>query len=468
MGTGTEAPKTGSSTDLYGRLNAAQQTALSEAVVEKLKGIIGGYGELGVLSEYIAVMLQSNRPSDQIQSELEAFLQEQSAPFTNWLVEQLNKMAASAGPSEAAAEEQPADQKTKRRKRRAEREAAAAAGDAAAIEEAQAAAERKKLRREKRAASSNGNNAVVAAAAAAAAGAPPLRQEAAPARSRSRKRRTRRKEAEAGEEAGKGAGPERGAVKAKLTPNVEFLRESYHKKDSNADTDKTSASDGRWSFRADGTAGPPASAAPLGPPPGQLHYPPQPQYHYQSPHHYSAPPAAYPSAPGHSPAPPAALQPVAAPAPAPAVVATRPRYFAPKKWKVVRGNTVVRSTEKLDSAEVQKLQEGEIVEQVSPSFTLENGLVRIQIRHPSSPLFPNPIGWVTQDASAAGGPVFLEPGPEPMQKPSGGGWRPLAPSWGGAPAAWRPRGPPGSGAPPPRPSAPKGSAFGNLTWTPSN
>ena len=53
--------------------------------------------------------------------------------------------------------------------------------------------------------------------------------------------------------------------------------------------------------------------------------------------------------------------------------------------------------------------------QVAPSFTTENGIVRVQIRHPSSPLFPKPIGWVTQDASAAGGPKFLEPGPEPMK-----------------------------------------------------
>jgi len=79
---------------------------------------------------------------------------------------------------------------------------------------------------------------------------------------------------------------------------------------------------------------------------------------------------------------------------------------------------MVRATEHLESEEVQLLQEGEIVEQVAPAFKLKNGIVRIQIRHPSSPQFPNPIGWVTQDATAAGGPKFLEPGPEPMAK----GW----------------------------------------------
>merc|ERR1719203_2715135 len=83
---------------------------------------------------------------------------------------------------------------------------------------------------------------------------------------------------------------------------------------------------------------------------------------------------------------------------------------------------------------------------VAPTFKLKNSIVRIQIRHPSSPQFPNPIGWVTQDATAAGGPKFLEPGPEPMQK---GNWRPpavaAATSWappggggGGGGGSWRP------------------------------
>ena len=38
--------------------------------------------------------------------------------------------------------------------------------------------------------------------------------------------------------------------------------------------------------------------------------------------------------------------------------------------------------------------------QVAPSYTTENGIVRVQIRHPSSPLFPKPIGpW-----AVTGGP----------------------------------------------------------------
>lgn len=90
------------------------------------------------------------------------------------------------------------------------------------------------------------------------------------------------------------------------------------------------------------------------------------------------------------------------------------RFTLPKKWRVVRSNTVVRATQSLDSDQVQQLKEGEIVEQVEPRVTLRTGVIRLLIRHPSSPRFPDPIGWVTLDATAAGGPIFLEPGPEAM------------------------------------------------------
>jgi len=206
---------------------------------------------------------------------------------------------------------------------------------------------------------------------------------------------------------------------------------------------------------------PPVAAGP--PPPGHPAMGPPPMQHDRMAY---GPPAGAP--PGAAPA--------SGPAPAPPS-ATRPRHFPPKKWRVIRANTVVRATERLDSQEVQSLQEGEIVEQVAPHFRLKNGIVRIQIRHPSSPHFPNPIGWVTLDATAAGGPKFLEPGPEPMTK----GWRPpaaAAAAWSspGAPV-WRPRGPPGSPGGPaggpaaaPRPAAagaPRGAyGFQNLTWTP--
>ena len=47
--------------------------------------------------------------------------------------------------------------------------------------------------------------------------------------------------------------------------------------------------------------------------------------------------------------------------------------------------------------------------QVAPSFTTENGIVRVQIRHPSSPLFPKPIGcWATELKQVTGWPGFVD------------------------------------------------------------
>eukprot|EP00931_Biecheleriopsis_adriatica_P039336 TRINITY_DN22498_c0_g1_i1.p1 TRINITY_DN22498_c0_g1~~TRINITY_DN22498_c0_g1_i1.p1 ORF type:complete len:415 (-),score=94.90 TRINITY_DN22498_c0_g1_i1:45-1262(-) len=387
-------------TKIYGQVSAERQASLAQAVNEKLKSIIGGYGELGVLSEYITVMLQSARPPEQIKSELDAFLQEQSAPFTAWLIEQLSKMAEEM-PADAAAES-----KRRRREKRAERAQAAAA---AGLEAEAAEKKKKKVKREKKS-----SHLLVAPAATAAA---------PPARSRSRKRRRRSSAAAEATEVAEVA--KVAASKARLTPNAETLKETYTAPKEN---------DSRFSWRADAS-----QANALGPPPGQHFPPPQPQ-HYppsQGAQHYQ-------------------------------YTAARPaRAFAPKKWRVVRANTVVRATENLQSEEVQKLQEGEIVEQVSPSFTTEQGLVRIQIRHPSSPLFPNPIGWVTQDASAAGGPKFLEPGPEPMKgaPASSTYWRPPPAPYT---APWRPRAYPGAGIPPPRPAvgSPNGKSFQNLTWKP--
>mmetsp|Transcript_164123 Transcript_164123/g.315315 ORF Transcript_164123/g.315315 Transcript_164123/m.315315 type:complete len:265 (-) Transcript_164123:1353-2147(-) len=90
MSLSAETPK---HTQLYGKLSAEQQEDLGKAVVEKLRSLIGGYGELSVLAEYIAVMLQSSRPPEQIQTELEAFLQESSQPFTRWLCDQIEFIA---------------------------------------------------------------------------------------------------------------------------------------------------------------------------------------------------------------------------------------------------------------------------------------------------------------------------------------------------------------------------------------
>ncbi|CAJ1339730.1 unnamed protein product [Effrenium voratum] len=280
MGKEAPAPKLA---QLYEKLSAEQQASLSKAVTEKLQGIIGGYGELSVLVEYISVMLQSSRPPETIQAELEAFLQDKSGPFTSWLCEKLAKIVE--GGSKRKREKDGGEKKAKK--------------DANLLPSSLMRFE------------------VVVLA---------IRHEAT------------------------------------FTSHPDILPDLL----------------------------PPCHRSP------QL-----------------------------------------------------PR----RRWRVARGNTVVRKSEKLDSEEVQKLQEGEIVEQVAPAFTTENGIIRVQIRHPSSPLFPKPIGWVTQDASAAGGPKFLEPGPEPMKQPwasSGSAWAP----------PWRPR-----GVPPPRPAYAK--SFQNLTWTPS-
>ena len=122
--------------------------------------------------------------------------------------------------------------------------------------------------------------------------------------------------------------------------------------------------------------------------------------------------------------------------------------FPAKKWTVACADTVVRTTEQLNSPEVLVLQKGEIVEQVAPALRLPSGVLRIQIRHPSSPQFPHPIGWVTLDATPIGGPRLLVAGPVPMAE------------------RFRPRRPPGSHAPTaPGASGPRSKCvFPNLKW----
>lgn len=151
---------------------------------------------------------------------------------------------------------------------------------------------------------------------------------------------------------------------------------------------------------------------------------------------------------------------VASPAPTPAIstqrvsAPPRPRNFVPQKWRVIAVQLDVSSTEHLDSQKVRTLKEGEIVESVGPPFALTNGVVRLEITHPSSAQYPSPIGWVTQDASAADGTKNLEPGPQPLSATP----RTSAPHQsfgkGGGKGKWsqpRPRG--------------KGS-FSNVSWRP--
>merc|ERR1712232_546030 len=113
----------------------------------------------------------------------------------------------------------------------------------------------------------------------------------------------------------------------------------------------------------------------------------------------------------------------------------RPRNFVAQKWRVVKTGLVVSATEHPDSREVRTLRDGEIVESVGPPFTLPTGVVRLEIAHPSSAAYPNPIGWVSHDEKAIGGGRCLEPGPQPTQGAQpplkGGGWRPKGKGKGG-------------------------------------
>jgi len=488
------------STQLYSKLSADQQEKFNDAVVDKLRSIIGGLGDLAVLAEYIKVMLQSNRPPDQIQSELEAFLQEESRPFTNWLCDHLAKCTGDSSSVEVSGDAlltrtvrnarqssgiDSVGEKTKR-KDRAQRADGVERCDRVDKEH------QSSRNRDRRGNTSTTGSATAAGTVSAQVPAVASKMRSENHRSRSRQRsRQRRRRREAWEadaagptcdgEAPKEALPEghdgnktdpglhgdERSSKAILTPNVQFLREAYHQNIDIAHHQNLEGQpvDTRWSFRAEPALPPQPSAEPIVAPAHVTAPPPMLNHPGQVPH---APYGYYPGpAPGPA-GPPVVVEHLQTPPPA------RPRptsgpglhNFAMKKWRVVR-MAVVRATEQLSSEEVQRLQVGEIVEQVAPTFKLQNGIIRIQIRHPSSPQFPNPIGWVTQDATAAHGPKFLEPGPEPMTR--GTPWR-MSPPWSGA-GPWRPRGPMAGNAPTairtPGPTPARGpNGFQNLTWKP--
>lgn len=115
-----------------------------------------------------------------------------------------------------------------------------------------------------------------------------------------------------------------------------------------------------------------------------------------------------------------------------------PRYLvsanAPR-WRVVysspnssEGDAIVRSDVEINADEVAVLYCGDVVEQAGPSETREKGLVRmpvtvvIQHRKDGDDDLTNSksvdvssskvTGWVTIDASPAGGPVFFKPAPD--------------------------------------------------------
>ena len=58
------------------KLLETRKDEVEKAVINKLEQLVGGHGDLAVLAEYITVMLQSNRPQEQVENELTAFLQE--------------------------------------------------------------------------------------------------------------------------------------------------------------------------------------------------------------------------------------------------------------------------------------------------------------------------------------------------------------------------------------------------------
>jgi len=447
---GSGAHDTPEPTRLYSKLSPEQQAEFGKVVIEKLRTLIGGYGELSVLAEYIAVMLQSSRPPEQIQSELEAFLQDQSPTFTEWLCRQLAKHAGEdQGP--------PPDAKGEALLLRAVQDArqGAAAAEGGAVAAGGKSRRREggeKERRTSRAREKRAHREKQAAAVQEPVAREKSAEPAATGRHRSRSRRGRRRDKAA--EGGKSRRKE-----AVLTPNVQFLRDAYHSKKQGQTAAAAPAALAAAPAATLAPAPAPAPAAPQPPPDTRWAFRAEPAPAANaSPFSWQASPPAPHAGPPH-----AAISPFAHPSEPRAP--ERPRRFPVKKWRVARANTVVRATEHLHSEEIQMLQEGEIVEQVAPPFKLKNGIVRLQIRHPSSPQFPNPIGWVTQDATAAGGPKFLEPGPEPMQKPA---WRPPSAATAPPPGSWRPRHP---GPPTPAPRGPPGIkstpyGYQNLIWTP--
>mmetsp|Transcript_6153 Transcript_6153/g.10679 ORF Transcript_6153/g.10679 Transcript_6153/m.10679 type:complete len:439 (-) Transcript_6153:185-1501(-) len=426
-------------TAAYNQFTKAQQEEFGQIVIEKLRGSVGVHGELSVLAEYIQVMLQSSRPPDQIEGELTAFLTHESAPFTKWLFQRILDFVDQAGGKRKISADGTVKKKVKRRNR-----------EKVGEEDGWRPALRSRSRRRRRSDAGNGEG-----------GAVRVLREALPSRD--------------GPEPGYRSEPSKENRKAVLTPNVQYLREAYHNKNDPVDAEeeeeeeeKSPPPGSKWHFRADEPPPPHAYGAPPPYPYGGMP-PGQPPPGYPAPAGWYPPPhAPTPGAPASHPAAGTAATPAAPPvvenAPGP-----KPKHFTPKKWRVVHDDTVVRLSMHLDSEQVCFLRKGEIVEQIAPQYTLTNGIVRLQIRHPSSPSFPNPIGWVTLDASPAGGPKFLEAGPEPMGK----GFQPRAPHSTGPPppaSPWRPPGMPHHARPfrprgaPPAAARGVNGAFQNLTW----
>lgn len=407
-------------------------------------------------------MLQADKPQEQIVDELQAFMQDRSITFTDWLFRRLARIT----------EKRESGRRRSNRSRvlgddahlvkpllTVESQSSTAAGSLASIAGSSKVGERNS-RRER-----GPNGCTLLEGSGVLRDQSHLQKLLAQTqlvdahRSRSRQRHRRRDSRQSlpsvlvghrnGTASGGSCNVEKKVV---LTPNANVQRETRERALVVENID-----DGRWHFRA-----PPAvaerrpvarlAAAPIETPPGDLgrwgygasfgsadelrYRPPSqqiaPMYVEEHMVARSSPPASG-GALNHARCGTLETQPRSLPSAPPQQSA--PRWFAVKKWRVANPNTIVRATDALDSPEVQVLHEGEIVEQVSPGVRLANGIMRLQIRHPSSPQFPAPIGWVTQDATAAGGPKFLVPGPEPMirqdfKQPSSGGEDAGVAAWG--------------------------------------
>jgi hypothetical protein len=115
-----------------------------------------------------------------------------------------------------------------------------------------------------------------------------------------------------------------------------------------------------------------------------------------------------------------------------------PRYVvsaSAPRWRVVYSSpnasevdAIIRSETALNSEEVQVLHCGDIVEQAGPSELRGQGIVRMPVTalilhrtdgdaeasqgKNSDAASARTLGWVTIDASSAGGPVFFKPAPD--------------------------------------------------------
>jgi len=475
----------------YRTLSKEQQGRLLAAITERIRLLIGVRGDIAVLVEYISVMLQSEKHRDLMEDELEAFLQEHTQPFVAWLTQQLEQEGRCA---ETTVESAPSIHG-----------GSAHSGSASRCSRGKGGLVANLLRRAVREAHGAGvprrkgagrHGAIVHTRSATSAlrgfpedtGGPerPTKPSLRPrqaallrerSRSRSRSLQTQRlgratlvanaEIVDLCDDGGRGpqrdVGSQGGRAAVGVSASDAVLRSLSSGHSVASQTGLRSSGPvasqgdrvGCWSGSSDQR---PLSGIACGGDEGS-------RWHFQaSSNNTGGPPEpgcavldsltfAGTCASGLRSSPPLSCQ---FQHPVPLAVAQPRAAFrnvAPQKWRVVRGDTVVSQTQLLESSLVRTLNEGEIVESVGPPFSLPNGVVRIEIAHPASALYPNPVGWVTLDASAVGGPRHLEPGPQLVQA----AMRPMRPAYGG----WRPR----PFRPPrfPRPFA----GYANVTWRPS-